>query len=163
DSFQYVYQTYSGDGQIVARVASVQNTNVYAKAGVMLRAGLGAGAADVILDVKPGGGIEFMSRAVSGGSTTFIAGAAHAAPVWLKLTRSGATVSGFVSGDGSAWTLVGSTSVTMASTAYLGLAVTSHDTTLLNKSTFDGVSVGVVVTGGTPPGSPTSPNPVSGS
>src|SRR5262249_30697985 len=37
DQFHLVYQQLSGDGQIVARVVSVQSTSTYAKAGVMIR------------------------------------------------------------------------------------------------------------------------------
>jgi len=59
DAFQFVYQPLSGDGQIIARVLSVQNTNTYAKAGVMLRESLTAGSRHVILDALPGGAIEF--------------------------------------------------------------------------------------------------------
>ena len=35
DAFRFVYQPLSGDGQIVARVATVQNTNAWVKAGVI--------------------------------------------------------------------------------------------------------------------------------
>ena len=37
DAFRYVYQSFSGDGTITARVGSVGNTNAWAKAGVMFR------------------------------------------------------------------------------------------------------------------------------
>ena len=42
DQFHFVYQQLSGDGEIVARVASIQNVNVWAKAGVMIRETLDA-------------------------------------------------------------------------------------------------------------------------
>src|SRR6476659_7894739 len=37
DAFRFVYYQLPGDGQIVARVATVQNVNVWTKAGVMIR------------------------------------------------------------------------------------------------------------------------------
>ena len=40
----------------------------------MMRAAVTATAADVVLDIKPDGGIEFMRRATDGGPTKFIAG-----------------------------------------------------------------------------------------
>jgi regulation of enolase protein 1 (concanavalin A-like superfamily) len=141
DAFQFLSQPIGGDTQIVARIASLQNTNTYAKAGLMLRETASAGAAQVILDVRPNGAVEFMSRPASGAATTFLAGGTQAAPAWLKLTRSGTSVSGWVSANGTAWTLIGSTSVAMANNALVGLAVTSHDVTQLNTATFDGVSV----------------------
>ncbi len=36
DAFQFVWQPLSGDGQIVARIVSIQNVNAWAKAGVMI-------------------------------------------------------------------------------------------------------------------------------
>jgi phosphatidylserine/phosphatidylglycerophosphate/cardiolipin synthase-like enzyme/regulation of enolase protein 1 (concanavalin A-like superfamily) len=150
DAFQYVLQPFSGDGQIVARVNAMQNTSVYAKAGVMLRQSTSAGSAHVILDMTPNGGVEFMTRSTSGGQTAFIAGASRSFPSWLKLTRAGGTVTGYVSSDGSSWSLVGSTSTSISSSATIGLVVTSHDPSVLNTATFDNVAV----SSGTPPPPP---------
>src|SRR5882672_850952 len=66
DAFQSVLQPISGDAQIVVRVSSLQNTNTFAKAGVMLRATTAADSAYVILDVRPNGSIEFMTRPTTG-------------------------------------------------------------------------------------------------
>src|SRR5262249_44574214 len=44
DAFRFAYQTLTGDGAILARVASQDNTNSSAKAGVMIRGGLAANA-----------------------------------------------------------------------------------------------------------------------
>lgn len=143
DSFNFVYQPLSADGQITARVTGVQNTNAFAKAGVMIRQALTAGSAHVILDLKPaGGGLELMTRAASGGSTTFITSAIAKEPVWVRLVRSGSTVGAYTSMDGTSWAIVGSTTTSMTGTVYVGLAVTSHSTSTLNTSTFDNVSVG---------------------
>src|SRR6185436_16550691 len=102
----------NGDGQIVARVTGLTNTNTYAKAGLMWRETTAAGAVHVILDVRPTGDIEFMSRATTGGETSYIAGATQAN--WLKLTRTGSTIAGYVSTNGTTWTLVGTTTASMA-------------------------------------------------
>jgi hypothetical protein len=159
DAFQFGYQSLSGDGQIVARVASMQNTNSNAKAGLMFRGSLSANAANVMLDVEPNGNIEFMARSSSGGSTAWLAGATDPAPVWLKLTRAGSTITGFMSTNGTTWTQVGSTTVAFAASVSAGLIVTSHDTSQLNTSTFDQVSV--TATSTSPPGTPANPGPAS--
>jgi regulation of enolase protein 1 (concanavalin A-like superfamily) len=151
DSFHYVHQSVSGDVEIVARVASLQNTGAYAKAGVMLRASLAADAAHVILDVTPNGTIEFMRRASTGGSTAWLAGASDAPPTWLKLVRSGTTVTGYVSSNGTSWATVGTTTLSIGTTARAGLVVTSHDTGTRNTATFSDVAV---TTGSTPPPPP---------
>lgn len=141
DSFHLVHQPMTGDGDIVARVVSLQNTHAYAKAGVMLRAGLGSGAAHVVLDVVPGGGVEFMSRKASGGATTYLGGTTQLAPAWLRLSRRGTTVTASVSADGLAWRSVGTVTVSLPSTLSAGLAVTSHSTSALSTAVFDSVSV----------------------
>src|SRR5207253_2572677 len=74
DAFHYLAQQAPyGNGQIVARVTSVQNTNPYAKAGVDMRLGRGGSASDahVVLDVRPTGDIEFMTRTSNGATTTY--------------------------------------------------------------------------------------------
>lgn len=141
DSFHFMSQPLSGNGEIVARVMSIQNTNAYAKAGVMIRGALTAGSAHVILDVKPGGGVEFMSRNANGGTTVFIAGAAVSVPVWLRLKRDATTVIGSWSADGATWTELGRTTITLPTPVYVGLPVTSHSAAVLNTVTFDNVSV----------------------
>ena len=45
DAFHYAYKALNGDGEIVARVVSVTNVDVWTKVGVMIRDGLTAGAA----------------------------------------------------------------------------------------------------------------------
>src|SRR5204863_6316843 len=107
DAFQYAYRALGGDGQLVARVTAVQSTNPFAKAGVMLRESGASNARHVILDVKPDGGVELMTRSDAGGQTTFVAGGSNALPVWVKLVRSGSTITGYTSRDGSSWSAVG--------------------------------------------------------
>ena len=147
DAFQSVMQPITGDVQVVARVASIQDTNAHAKAGLMLRGVLTAGSADVILDVQPGGSIEFMLRSANGKATSWLSGSTQTSPAWLKLTRTGTTVTGFVSANGTAWTQVGTTSVALPASAFVGVVVNSHDLTQLNTSTFDNLVVTVVTAG----------------
>jgi regulation of enolase protein 1 (concanavalin A-like superfamily) len=150
DGFQFVYQPLSGNGQIVARMTGEQNTNYYAKAGIMLRESLTAGSAHVILDVMPNSTIEFMKRATAGGSTTQMATATQAPPAWLKLARNGTTVTASVSADGATWRTVGSTTVSMGTSTYIGLVVTSHNTGARNTASFDNVGVTALGTTGLP-------------
>ena len=146
DALQFLSQPIAADGEFVAQLTSaVQNaaaggTSTYAKAGLMLRQTLDAGSPDVILDVRPGGGIEFMTRSVAGGSTRFIAGGSTPFPVWLRLTRRGDLVTGSSSSDGTSWTAIGSTSAPTGD-AFVGLAVTSHDTSARDKASFTHVGL----------------------
>jgi regulation of enolase protein 1 (concanavalin A-like superfamily) len=140
DALQFVYRTLSGDGTIVARLADVENISSWTKAGLMIRTDTAAGAANAALFVTPSRGITFQSR-VSAGSVTTNAVTAGGAPRWLKLVRAGSMMTASISTDGSAWTAAGQTTITLGSSALIGLAVTSHNTSRTAKATFDSVSV----------------------
>ena len=79
-------------------------------------------------------------RTASHGVSTHTSGGAGAAPHWVRLTRVGNVLTGYRSTDGITWTTVGSETIAMAATTYIGLAVTSHLDGTINSSTFDNVS-----------------------
>ena len=70
DAFRYGYQSLSGDGEIIARVSSVQNTNVWAKAGVMIRETVASNSRHAMIVLTPGSGVSFQRRTSTGGSST---------------------------------------------------------------------------------------------
>src|SRR5262249_32091224 len=88
DSFQFVSQPVNGNVDIVGRVTAEQNTHAFAKAGLTIRGSLAADSWHVLLDVLPGGGIEFMTRSQTASTTGFIKGTSSVFPVWLKLLSS---------------------------------------------------------------------------
>ena len=140
DSYHLVDNFMSGDGSIVARVTSEDAENTFAKAGVVVIRN-GSWQASVILDIRPNGAIEFMSRPSSGAQMSFVAGSASSFPIWLKVQRTGNTFTGYTSTDGTQWDVVGSTDVSMGNSIGVGLAVTSHDVNALNTAMFDHVVV----------------------
>ena len=147
DAFHYVYQPINGDGEITTGVKNIQNTNTYAKAGVMFRESLNPAAATVLLNVLPDGRVEFMARHSTGEAMTFVAGDVVTLPTTLSLTRLTARVESlfiaslFDSVRGE-WRQVGSTKIQISpEDALVGLAVTSHDSSVLNKSVFSNVQV----------------------
>jgi regulation of enolase protein 1 (concanavalin A-like superfamily) len=141
DAFQFVYRPLAGDGTIVARVASVQNTDVWAKAGVMIRETLAADSRHAFMAITPGNGAAFQRRTAPAGASTNSTGPSVVAPYWVRLVRSGSTLTGSVSSDGSTWSTVGSDTIAMGALVNAGLAVTSHNNGLLCTSTFTNVSV----------------------
>src|SRR5262249_26661747 len=142
DNFNYVSQVVAGDITITARVASQQNTNLWAKSGGMMRESTAANAAHVSLYLTPGHGVNMQYRSATGGLTVQLAQIAGvAAPYWVRLVRSANTFTGLASADGLNWMQVGSITVTMPSSATVGLAVTAHNNTTLNTSSFDNVNV----------------------
>ena len=146
DKFRYTYRTASGDTTIIARVTSVQNTNEWAKAGVMFRNGTAANAKFAMVIARPDGQVAFQWRTSTGGSASWtgtLAGGT-AKPKWVKLTRSGNVFRAYYStatGTPTSWTQVGNgVTVTMA-TPKVGLAVTSHNNSVVCAATFTNVSV----------------------
>jgi hypothetical protein len=142
DAFHFVYQPLVGDGEIIARVTGIDNTDPFAKAGVMIRASLDADAANAMVAVTPGSGIVFQSRSSAGGATDVTTDAGFGAPYWIRLVRSGDEFTAFRSEDGIDWVQIGDP-VTIATngTVLVGLALTAHDNTVLNTATFDNVTV----------------------
>jgi uncharacterized repeat protein (TIGR03806 family) len=143
DAFHFVYQPMNGDGQIVARVLNVQNTDGWAKAGTMIRETLAANSRQAIMLIAADQGASFERRLNIGGPSTdnSVGLGSIFAPYWVKLVRSGSTFTGYRSSDGVNWILVGSDTITMTATVYVGLAVTAHDNSVLNTSSFDNVQV----------------------
>jgi outer membrane protein assembly factor BamB len=148
DTFRYIWQTLPGDGSFSARVTSQSNTNDYAKAGVMIRASSDPAAAYYGMFLTPGHGILIQYRTATSqfaGQATTLAGTA---PVFLRVGRSGNTFTAYTSPDGSTWTVVAGSSVTinMPTNALAGMAVTSHNSSELGTVTFDKV----ILLGGCP-------------
>jgi len=159
DSFTYLYQPFSGDGSISATVNSIENTSPFAKAGVMIRASTAPDAANVILDVKPDGGIEFMARAADGAQTHFVNGTFSTLPVILQLARQGSTITATAISPTGTWQQT--IELALPDSALFGLAVTSHDPSRLNTATFSGVAAihNLVVNGGFEASTPPSTGP----
>jgi hypothetical protein len=155
DAFHFVYRpARTDDMQILARVDDLQNTDPFAKAGVMLRSSLDPSAATVILDAKPNGEVEFMARLADGGQMSYLGGAFVTLPAWVRLSwqqpSSDSIVSAlaWVSEDGVSWSQIGGGVGEVdfryaGSNIYAGVAVTSHDTSQLNTAHVQSLSVRV--------------------
>jgi len=141
DAFRFVYRPLNGDGTIVARVASLGNTASWAKTGVMIRESLDANARHAMVAITPANGVAFQRRRSTGGGSYHTPGAKVVAPYWVKLTRVGDTFTAYQSANGSTWVQVGSSTISMAASAYLGLALTSHNNSVLDTAILNNVSV----------------------
>jgi regulation of enolase protein 1 (concanavalin A-like superfamily) len=153
DGFHFVYQPFVGDGEIVACVTAVQNTQNHAKAGIMIREDLTPSAREVSAVVTATDGVQFLRRLETGGlSTSAKLGLDKGVfPYWVKLERKGDTFNGYESADGKEWKLTGTDTVKMGNRVFIGLIASSHVKTVLNTSTLDHVHV---AGGGTVPKKP---------
>jgi regulation of enolase protein 1 (concanavalin A-like superfamily) len=152
DEFGFRYQALTGNGEIIARVTGLTNTHAWAKAGVMMRETLAANSRHAFMCVTPGNGVSFHRRAIAGGGTELVSGTSPTAlPRWLRLVRNGTTITGYESATGTSWTPVGTLTVDLASTIFVGLALTSHNDGVIGTATLDNVSVTAGTTSTMPP------------
>ena len=135
DQFRYAYTMLTGDGSITTRITSQTNTNVAAKAGVMIRESLTWNSKHAALLMTPTNGVEFQQRSTTSAVATSTTAAASG-PLWLKLTRSGTTITAAWSVNGTTWTTANATMMFPATPIYLGLAVVSANAGTASTATF---------------------------
>jgi hypothetical protein len=134
DEFTFAWKPLSGNATIIAKVESVENTDPWAKGGVMIRETLEPGSRFAAVYATPGNGVRYQARLLNAGSATSDTSVATPeqialkTPVWIKLERSGTTFNGFYSTDGAKWTAMSwnPQTINMSGTVYIGLCVTSH-------------------------------------
>ncbi|HEY7087371.1 MAG TPA: dockerin type I domain-containing protein, partial [Tepidisphaeraceae bacterium] len=149
DQFRFAYQTLNGDGAITARVMGVPDAspaNNRASAGVMIRQSLANNSAAAFVALTPGSvnGVQFATRATTGGASTTPASATLGIwpPYWVRLVRAGDQFTAFISPDGTNWAQLGTPqTISMSGPVFIGLAVTAADNNQLNISTFQNVSL----------------------
>lgn len=140
DSLQYAYRGVSGDCTITARVTSLENTDPWAKAGIMIRENLHWNSTHAMICLTAQNGGQFLYRAQTGGSSSGVSAAATA-PYWVRLVRSANLFTGYRSSNGTSWTLLGSASIVMPRDAFVGLGVTAHNNMQLATAVFDNFAV----------------------
>ena len=146
DTLGYVYRSFSGDGEITARVTRLAGGPA-AGAGLMFRSSTDGNAAYLFVYLNGSGGVKFMRRAhigvgTLGGNAQGPAGS-WPPPVWLKVARSGSLFRAFTSQDGLAWTFVGDASTSgFGDSALAGMGVVSFSSTQRATAEFDSVDVG---------------------
>lgn len=141
DGFNFVFTEAKGDCVITAKVNSLTNSNSWAKAGVMIREGTGEDAKYAAAMLRPDRQAFMQWRGTTGSSTsnsTLTGGTATWK--WLRVRRSGNSLTSWYSADGSTWVQIGNTiTVTMGTRVLMGLAVTSHNTSVSAIADFSNV------------------------
>ena len=142
DEFRYAFQAVSGDLFITARVLNMQNTASWAKAGVMIRETLDPTSPYAINFLSPANGVALQQRVSTGGGASGVSNPTGvAAPVWLRLARTGTVFTAYYSANGVNWIAMGSSTIAMNGNVYAGLAVCSVNDGTLCQAQFDNVGV----------------------
>ncbi len=140
DQFRFVYKQLTGDGSIVARIDHIDNTDEWAKVGVMIRQNLDSDSVLVDGVLTPTSRVCMQWRASRGADMGNPDTSSNSAvnsfelPHWVRLTRNGDVFTVQHSADGQTWLDIvpdtagdpTSVTVTMPQTVYIGLAVCSH-------------------------------------
>ena len=150
DQFRFAYKTIVGDGTITARIVDQDNTNEWNKVGIMVRETLAEGSRHAFVAITSGNGVAFQNRTITdGASNNYNIGAGTIkAPYWLKLVISGTTYTAYMSPDGMNWTQVGDpvdAGFGNGAPVYAGLAISSHDNTVLSTAHINNYSLGGVL------------------
>jgi ABC-type transport system involved in multi-copper enzyme maturation permease subunit len=182
DSFSFVRQPLTGNGTLTARVVSFtgEHSNLnngpaqvgsgmvpglvaWAKAGIIIKQSTHQGSAYAAMMVAGGNGVR-MQYNFTGDIAGMPGGVSAAHPRWLRLTRSGDTITGYDSADGTHWTQVGTVQLAgLPSTVQVGLFATSPNYYVTQNSFGGAHNIGgaaqatgvfddVSLTGTAPPG-----------
>ena len=161
DQFTFGYQSYSGDFDVQVRVASVQFSSAWARAGLMARDGLATNAIFAASFATPGPeGCYFASRSSVGGNAT-MAGSfpANYPDTWLRLRRQGNAFEGYASLDGKTWDFLGADTLSAPATVQVGLALSAGVSSGSTTAQFrdPGTGSGAIVTNAALPFEPMGP------
>jgi len=161
DEFRFAYKTLSGDGSITTRVISIDNTDMWAKAGVMIRETLEDYSVHGFMCVTPSRHRAFQNRPIAP-ADTYSANSNPGAidlPLWVRLVRQGNNITAYYSENGTEWiqqpddeNTGGDAStnpqiIVMRQDVYVGMAYTSHNATAAGTAVFSDVTTTGNVTG----------------
>jgi hypothetical protein len=152
DGFQFVYQSLSGDWDIIIHLDSMPPAQRYSKAGIMARFSLDPQSVNVAITidyVRPIMVCAMQYRGQFGDTTAVIHRSFdetphkfdYSPPIWLRLTRSGDLFTGYVSRDRGEWYRIGSVTIPMESEILIGMAVTSHSEQVLHTGVFSSLEI----------------------
>jgi RNA polymerase sigma factor (sigma-70 family) len=144
DQFRFVYRPWTGDGEIIACVASDPKQDAWqVAAGVMFREALEPDSPHVTVLISGVGHYDVKYRREAGRSSACDISRLDApGKQWVRLVRQGDTFTAYVRPDGTqTWKLLKVMKLALNPSLYVGLAVTAHDDARLATATFEQVSV----------------------
>ena len=140
DEIHFAWQPWSGDGEIIARVNSIRNVTPQSFGALTFRESLLPNARHVSLTLNAATRARLKWRDGIAPALQQIKGSILPTPGWLKLTRRGSRFTGSVSGDGIAWTVIGTTTVPLPDQCLVGLAASAASATARTAVIFSNVT-----------------------
>src|ERR1700722_16500669 len=169
DQFEFAHQSLAGNGSLTVAVKSLTRQvqtppgglslsladavppgpQPWTKAGIIIKASMKPGSAYAAVMVTGSHGVRMQydythDIAGQGGAPS------AAAPAWLRLTRSGQTITGYDSADGTHWTRIGMATLTgLPSTVPAGMFAASPDVDVTSQgfASNNGIPLGTFGTG----------------
>ena len=111
----------------------------------MIRASTDPGAPYYAAYITPGNGIQIQVRTAAGTAAFQPVSQPASGPIYLEVARTGSSFTAYTSPDGSAWTPIPGSTVTipnLTGAALAGMAATSRSATSLSTTTFNAEAVG---------------------
>ncbi len=147
DGFYFVHQPLAGNGSITVRMTSLTagagqaGLQPWSKAGIIIKASTRPGSAYAAMMVTPAHGVR-MQYDYTGDIAGPPGGVSAASPRWLRLTRSGDTLTGYESADGTHWSVVGTAHLAgLPATAQAGLFAASPSSSQSTAQSVSGSNV----------------------
>ncbi len=155
DSFYFVHQSLAGSGSITVRLTSMTASRLllgatgrllssqvqpWSKAGIIIKASTRQGSAYAAMLLTGSHGVR-MQYDYTGDIAGMPGAVSAASPRWLRLARSGDTITGYDSADGAHWTKVGSVTLAgLPATVQAGLFAASPGYSNVTSQSISGTS-----------------------
>ena len=151
DSFHFAYKAVEGDCTIIARVIRPMSSQ-WTKPGVMIRKSLTHNSAHASALLLPHWNGALVTRSTNGGETKTL-GSTHlgesyiikknrlSTPYWLKISKSGTTVIGYMSPDGNVWQKLAEADIDLGNNYFVGLPACSQLDKVTTRVTYDRVQI----------------------
>ena len=146
DGLRYVYQSLTGDGELVAHIKDMNKPLEWSKAGLMFRETLNADSKYFFLAKTPYNSLAPQLRTSTGGGAEHNPSGIQNLHIynlynWFKMTRKGNVFESFCSRDGVNWVLMASTTIAMNQSIYVGFAAGAGSNEVNTKIQFDQVTI----------------------
>ena len=141
DHFHFLCRATWGNGEVRARLLSIENTDPNARAGVMVRSALDRASPHAFARLRQSStraGFQYRQSWAADDVTN--AETTVTLPCWLRLVKQGAVLSGYRSTDATNWIALGTVTNPVPDPFYVGAAVAAGDDTDLCTAEFDQLS-----------------------